>query len=121
MHRARYPGVALYHRFVSLLPVPQTTPLECPIIQVSLVFIANPYHPRRKSPAGLTKPVIPDYGFALAGGCLLGRRTQREGDDVRAQDLLPDSHRAGASRSREGAIRSGGHGGAPSADRACQP
>ena len=39
--------------------------------------LPNPYHPRRKVPARLTKPVIPDYGFELPGDRLLGRRTER--------------------------------------------
>jgi hypothetical protein len=60
--------------------------------------LPNPYHPRRKSPARLTKPVIPDYGFALPA--VYWAAAQREGDDNRIGDLLPDDHRAGASRSR---------------------
>jgi hypothetical protein len=68
MHRARYPGAALYRRFVSLLPVPQTTPLECPLIHVSsLVFLLNPCRPCHKVAGTLDEAGDPRLWFRVAG------------------------------------------------------
>jgi hypothetical protein len=68
MHRARYPGAALYRRFVSLLPVPQTTPLEYPLIQVSsLVFIAQSIPSAPQVSGRLDEAGDPRLWFRVAG------------------------------------------------------
>jgi Amidase len=87
MHRARYPGVALYRRLVSLLPVPHTIPLKCPLIQdSSLVFIAQSIPSPPQGSGTLDEAGDPQLWFRVAGRLSTGL-PHREKETITASEI----------------------------------
>jgi hypothetical protein len=87
MYGARYPGVALYRVFVSLLPVPHTIPLECPMIQVSsLVYIAQSVPSLPQGSGTLDEAGGPRLWFRVARRLSIGP-PHREKETITASEI----------------------------------
>ena len=107
---------------ISLLQVPQTTPLECHMIQVSsLVFIAQSIPSPPQVAGTLDETGDPRLWFRVAGRLSTGPHREKETITALEICFLTATELVRLVRAKELSALELTYGGAPSADRACQP